>query len=248
MTSEEVCAFLKDKFSANTKVPYHVVEIEEELLQLEQERASHKVYQTVVGTNSFQVMVFKPNSTTFRAAPRLCMCLSCVEDYGSCALFDDYSIKYSHVGNVVARSTVLPPDVPESGATGTDFVFPDTYVAVISQTGDEGQMRGDKFWLIHVVEVNLVAEENMTDSYNHTIHEGYSYISGHFLERLHDGKNSTIYKEDERVTFFYKENVVYPYVQLDTKLYKGHPCLELQNTEKLFILNFMDQHGCTHVD
>ena len=76
-----------------------------------------------------------------------------------------------------------------------------------------------------------------------SIHPGYPYISGHFIERVHDGRSSTIYKADERVTFFYKENV-----ELETKDYKGHQCLELLNTEKTYILNYMDEHGCHHID
>ena len=164
-------------------------------------------------------MVFTPNSTSIRAAPRLCMCVSCIDEYGKCPLFEEYTINWSPVGNVFKRSTVLETDTAGKDSR-SDFIFPDTFVAVVS--GDDGrQLRGDKFWLIRVDQTDLRATGDTVDSYGHRIPEGYSYISGHFLERLCDSRKSTIYQEEERTTFFYKENVVYPFVELHAKNFKG---------------------------
>ena len=132
------------------------------------------------------------------------------------------------------------------GYMGSDFIFPDTFVAVIS--GDDGwQLRGDKFWLIRVDQTDLIATGDTVDSYGHRIPEGHSYISGHFLERLCDSRKSTIYQEEERTTFFYRKNVVYPFVELQAKNFKGKNCLELHSTEKTYVLNYMDENGCSHI-
>ena len=109
------------------------------------------------------------------------------------------------------------------------------------------QLRGDKFWLIRVDQTDLIATGDTVDSYGHRIPEGHSYISGHFLERLCDSRKSTIYQEEERTTFFYRENVVYPFVELQAKNFKGKNCLELHSTEKTYVLNYMDENGCSHI-
>ena len=80
-----------------------------------------------------------------------------------------------------------------------------------------------------------------------SIASGYAYNKGHFMERVADTNSATLYKEDSRETYFYKESVVFPYVDLSAKLYKGETVQLLTNTEKSFILNFMDEHGCAYV-
>ena len=52
---------------------------------------SLKVYNTVDGSSAFQVAVSTPNSETFKAAPRLCLCDNCLSKYGSCKMFKTYS-------------------------------------------------------------------------------------------------------------------------------------------------------------
>ena len=46
-----------------------------------------KKYLTIEGSDSFQVMIFQTNFTTFKAAFDLCICERLLIDYGSCSLF-----------------------------------------------------------------------------------------------------------------------------------------------------------------
>ena len=46
-----------------------------------------KKYPAIDGSDQFQVMVFTPNSSTFKAGKHLCICEECLKDYGSCASF-----------------------------------------------------------------------------------------------------------------------------------------------------------------
>ena len=39
------------------------------------------IFHTIDGSSLFQVAVFQPNFTTFRAAPYLCVCEMCMKDY-----------------------------------------------------------------------------------------------------------------------------------------------------------------------
>ena len=52
-----------------------------------------KKYPTIEGSDSFQVMVFQPNSTTFKAASHLCICDHCLIDYGSCSLLSLHELR-----------------------------------------------------------------------------------------------------------------------------------------------------------
>ena len=111
----------------------------------------------VVGSKGFQVIIFKPLSVQLP----VCVC-------ASRASMSTGSVMYSHIttynGHMLEMSLsdrqcshLMQPRKKETG----DFIFPKTYVAVTSQSGDEGrQMRGDKSWLIYVVGINLVSDEN----------------------------------------------------------------------------------------
>ena len=45
----------------------------------------------------FQVAVFTPNSETFKAAPRLCLCDSCLSKYVSCKMFKTYQLHWTQL-------------------------------------------------------------------------------------------------------------------------------------------------------
>ena len=72
--SAEIVEFLKKKFGENNAPQYHIVEIEEAALNEERERDLRRVYKTVQGSSEFHIMIFTPNSKSFRASPRLCLC------------------------------------------------------------------------------------------------------------------------------------------------------------------------------
>ena len=53
---------------------------------LESERRL-KVFPSIDGSNKFQVMSLEPNSISFAAANRICICDTCKTQYGICSLF-----------------------------------------------------------------------------------------------------------------------------------------------------------------
>ena len=53
-------------------------------------------------------------------------------------------------------------------------------------------------------------DTSVRDNYGNSVAAGQAYIEGKFLER---GKYPNIYKETKKTTYFYRETVVYPFVE-----------------------------------
>lgn len=80
--------YLQQKFAASQHPQYHIESLEEEELDAARKRAKKYMYGTVDGSSAFQIVVFSPHSPVVKAALRICLCQACIEDYGSCELFE----------------------------------------------------------------------------------------------------------------------------------------------------------------
>ena len=73
------------------------------------------VFPTIDGSSSFQVLIFTPNSNTFRASPYLCSCECCIKQkYGSCPLFEEYELTSMTLIKHAMRSENQQSFQPES--------------------------------------------------------------------------------------------------------------------------------------
>ena len=122
----------------------------------------------------------------------------------------------------------------------SDFVTVD---AVVALSAPKKSM--DTFWLIKVARVNQVHTTTEVDSYQHEIAPGMVHLSGHFLER--DEKLSTVksyvFNQSKDITFFYKESILYPYVNVKEKNNK----LILSTTDYTDILYYIEKNGFSHL-
>ena len=66
-------SFLKSKFSNNENPHYIIKEIKEGYLEIKRDIAKRKIYKWVDGSAKLQVIVFKTNFDSFKAASRLCI-------------------------------------------------------------------------------------------------------------------------------------------------------------------------------
>ena len=57
------------------------------------------------------------------------------------------------------------------------------------------------------------------------------FFKGHFLELVSSTKDSTIFQLSKKVTYFYKDRVMYPYVEIEA----GKKRLFLKNTDNMDI-------------
>ena len=71
--STDAVSYLKDQLKDKENLTYVVIQILEEDLSILRPESQLKVYPTTEGSSKFQVMLFKPNSESVRAAERLCV-------------------------------------------------------------------------------------------------------------------------------------------------------------------------------
>ena len=71
--STEAVSYLNEQLKDKENLTYAVRKILEEDLSILRPESQLKVYPTTEGSSKFQVMLFKPNSESVRAAERLCV-------------------------------------------------------------------------------------------------------------------------------------------------------------------------------
>ena len=226
------------KFGANSDPKYDIREIDVQELTAIRSKRNRMVFKTVHGSDSFHVMVFKPNASTFRASPRLCICDECKADYGSCSLFSEYELCVHELRDIPLRSDVPPPPEVVGEEEVDGFVTPGSIIAVAA---DDPNVT---FFFLKVVDVNQSSPEIKTDDYGKQVPPGNIYVSGYFLEKNVIGRKSTSYKlNTSRIAYAYKESLVYPYVDFEVK---GDNYI-LHNEEYTDVLIWIEKYGLVHI-
>ena len=131
------------------------------------------------------------------------------ESYGSCNLFSSYQIR-SHQLNKVHLRSQLTENVYSShdDKEGYDFIIPQMYVAAAA---DDNSL--DPIWFIKVLETDCCGNGKDGDDYGNIIPVDVNFIKGHFKEKsVFSNFKYQTYKYSRKVTFFYKESVIYPYI------------------------------------
>ena len=157
-------------------------------------------------------MVFRPDLIDFKAAERLFICLQCQESYGLCNLFSSYQIRSHQLKKVHLRLQLTESVSCSHKDEGRyDFIIPQTYVAVAA---DDNSL--DPMWLIKVLEVECCGNGKDDDDCGNIIPVGVNFIKGHFMEKsVFSNSKYQTYKLSRKVAIFYKESVVYPYVNFE---------------------------------
>jgi len=238
-TAADCVSFLNQIFADKVCPNFVVKEIEKDKLEELRSEARLKNYPTINGSDQWHIIVFRPNTTTFRAAPQLCICYLCRQSYGSCSLFKSYELrtgdlKKNHMrSEVEATSSTVEEDVIDDG-----LILPGSYCAIAADRSSN-----ETIWFVKINKY-LSAMYDVVDDYGVKIAGGQSYIEGHFLERLSSFKNGHIYKlQQNKKTFFYRESVVYPFVQIIPSK-KG---LYLPINEYVEVLNFIESNGLSYI-
>ena len=106
----------------------------------------------------------------------------------------------------------------DTEVTNIGLIIPETFCAIAASSTS-----ADTVWFVKTVKECVVAHD-IEDDYGHKIPQGQQYLVGNFLERK---------------TYFFKESIVYPFVQFST--FK----MELYLTYNDFadILAFVEQTG-----
>ena len=211
------------------------MEILIEDLEVARIEARFTTFKTIPGCDSFQVVIFTPNLKTIKAANRLCLCEQCMVEYGSCNLFTMYTPVVHHLNKFSLRSSREEPVLPDSdeSTSVTDLLTENVVVAVAAESKSI-----DNIWFIQFKRC-ITNDTPSTDDYGHVIPAGVNFLCGHFLEREYKSTHATLYKISKKKTFFYKESVLYPFVQVEpTK--KG---VQVTNIELANINYYLEENG-----
>ena len=118
-----------------------------------------------------------------------------------------------------------------------DFLAEGSYVAVAA---DKSSV--DTVWFIRIDDNDCVSPD-CKDSYDNYIAEGVHYLKGRFLEVIDENESRKLYKLSDLKTFFYKESVVYPYVNIE-ETRKG---LVLKNKDLVDIIQYVEANNFSHL-
>ena len=96
----------------------------------------------------------------------------------------------------------------------------------------------DTVWFISVTKQSE-ATKIAIDDYGFAVQPGQHYVEGHFIELTKTSSKGRFYTPASKVAFFFKESVVYPFVQLSNVRGK----LFMNNNDYAEILYFVEQTG-----
>jgi hypothetical protein len=229
---EQMCEYLQTKFADNTHPKYHVDVINEEELQEARLEASKHLYGRIVGASTFQVIVFTPNSTTMKTAPRICICEVCKANYGSCELFNEVELPVTTAKVSVLRSSRTEP-VCQKPDEDTRYTYQPGSVCAIAPAEDAREL----MWFVKITAQDN-AKTNIQDDYSHMIFKGENYLTGRYLEYHSETYKHKKYNVMKKDLFIREESVIYPFVLHEINE-KQHVC-KISFQEYTDILNYID--------
>jgi hypothetical protein len=104
LSAKEMVEELEIHLEGKNPLTYTIDEITLEELEEARLKSRRILYGTITGTQTFQVVVFTPHSEMIKAAPRICLCETCMVNYGTCELFKEYEIPITQLKNTSVRS------------------------------------------------------------------------------------------------------------------------------------------------
>ena len=181
-------------------------------------------FKTITGSSTFQVMIFSPFTQNFRASTRICLCNTCIVEYGTCDNFKLYEI-ISQSSNVSTRSNNLTS--PATEVECGEGVIDGAVCAVANYE--------DNLELIRVTGVHT-ATEKMVDTENNVFLEGSTFVVGQRLNACGSNKKGKKYKLSDNNIYFIKDTIMIPYVQIDNTNSSNYI---LNNEEYYRIIGFL---------
>ena len=163
----------------------------------------------------------------------------CIVEYGSCSLFKSHTIEVQELNTVHLRIDKPPPEIVGQENVNK-FITPQSVIAVAAP-----KTSTDTIWFLKFVETNKMSVEKVVDDYQHEIFPGMVYNVGHFFEKNEKCSTykKTVYHLAEKFTFFYKENILYPYVNLQDG--KTGPFLSMEDYTD--IIYYIENNGFSHL-
>ena len=222
-------SYLSDIFTGKA---YKFVEINSQALAESRAEETLRCYETIVGSEDFQVALFTPGSEIFKSSPRLCICNLCVLNYGSSK---EYKVFVKQLKSTSFRLQMLKTldQNDDTQKNNNDFVVPGTVCAKAASPNFS-----DTVWFVRIQEL-CIPETSSEDDYGHNIVADQSYIIGNFPERSRSNSNRHYFKVGNKTSNFYHESIMYPFGQFKEKKNEFF----IENLEYFEIIQFVDHTG-----
>lgn len=208
-SAKEVCSFLSDKYDPEKYANplYHTKEITKHDLDIEREKRRYMKFDMVSGSDSFHVLIFKPNQDFFYASPRVCVCEDCLAmDFDKCSNFQKYIPSVGQLSKKHMRSAEVKPEIVEESIT----IVANSVVAVRADNGI------NNFFLV-LCDQNQKTHDDpdvpLEDKFGHKIFDGTAYIKGHYLVCSPMNK-CHVYTVSKTKAFVTVQAVFFPYVPI----------------------------------
>ena len=127
-------------------------------------------------------------------------------------MFKSYTMQVTNLKETSLRSSVCNAEAAEIDNTSinnSDFLLEGSVCAVAA-----AEKSPDTVWFIRI---DSQSTEDLTDEYGVKVGAGQMFYMGSFLEQSRAVKSGIYYKKMKKRAFFFKESVVYPFVNLESK-------------------------------
>ena len=160
--------YLISKFGNKTTPAVLVKELKTEELSDLQAEARLKRYPTIDVSDSLQVMVFNPNSRSFKAVSCLCVCDICLIEYGSCPFCTEYQFQTCSPYQIYLCFDIVESNVEKENNSNAseEFILPNSYWAVATDSSSP-----DSVWFVKIIDA-LETNVEITDDYENKISPG----------------------------------------------------------------------------
>ena len=150
-------------------------------LETESAKSKLKVYETVSGLSSFQVILHEPKTLTTKASSCLCMNNLCKHEFDSCSLFKEYDLVVSTLNKVSSQSNFqkeYTPNCKDECSVAGKFVTKDSIVVVVAP-----DKLSDAVWFILIDDVEKTLDDvNQLLMVMKTVVPEQLFFFGRFLE------------------------------------------------------------------
>ena len=145
-------------------------------------------------------------------------------------MFEEYELVVENIVSSVRHPEKLKPLQHEVESEADKFI---TSGAII--TVSPAKKSDDTVWFIRVVDIKCCSKKPSTDDYGHIIPPGMNFLQGNFLERVSSSKSYILFKCSKKITYFYQETILFPFV-------------EMEETNKDFILKNENYTDLYHIE
>lgn len=192
LNTDDCLAALADKFEEYQNPSYCFEKIQAEKLIERRNELLKYDFKTVVGSNEFHVLVFRPNKVFFLASNVLCCCTNCLErNFESCSNFKKYFPEVRVYSKPITRSENISIE-EESLSSSTIMGEMVTRGCIFAIKADNVS---HDFFLVLCTETQKQhgQKKPLVDESGHSIKFGDFYITGNYLEIAGYSKKSTDY-------------------------------------------------------